>query len=221
MTSPLLATDLRAVNALAAGELDRLWQLDSDQLLVAVYDILPGMVDQWSLAASAVAADWYDAEREAAEVAGAFQAIVEPIADLGTEALIGWATEPLRLDEPDPAAAKYRLLGGLQKRLANSANYTITGSSAADPQSRGWMRKTRPQACGFCLMVASRGAVYTEKTSTFACHENCYCSAAPAWGGRALPVDPYTPSEITAELSPQQRKALNRSANDWIKANLT
>lgn len=186
-----------------------------------MWDILPGLVDQWALASSAVAADWYDSEREQADVAGTFQAIVEPLADLGTEALIGWATEPLRQPEPDLAAVKYRAVGGVQKRLANSANYTITGSSKADPQARGWMRKTRSGACGFCRMVASRGAVYTEKTVRFACHEHCFCQAVPAWSGKPLPVQPYKPSEITSDLTPEQRKQLNRQSNAWIKANLT
>ena len=216
-----LATDLQVVSGLATTQLDPLWTVDNAAVLeAAMWDVLPGLVDEWALASSAVAADWYDAEREQAEVAGTFQAIVEPIKDLGTQALVGWATEPLRQTVPDLSAAKYRAVGGVQKRLANSANYTITGSSKADPQSRGWMRKTRPGACGFCRMVASRGAVYTEKTVRFACHEHCFCSAAPAWKGKSLPVEPYKPSEITAALNPQQRKALNKSANDWIKANL-
>jgi hypothetical protein len=109
-------------------------------------------------------------------------------------------------------------VGGVQKRLANSANYTITGSSEADPQARGWMRKTRPTACNFCIMVASRGGVYTEKTARFACHERCYCRAVPAWGGRELPVEPYKPSE--RDLSEKQRQELNRQARAWINSNL-
>jgi hypothetical protein len=216
-----LATDLQVVSGLATTQLDPLWAIENpDQLSAAVYEVLPPLVDQWALASSAVAADWYDAEREQANIDGTFRAIVEPLADLGTEALIAWATEPLRQDVPDLAAVKYRAVGGLQKRLANSANYTITGSSKADPQARGWMRTTRPGGCDFCKMVASRGAVYTEKTVRFACHEHCFCRAVPAWNGRDLPVEPYTPSEITSQLSRVQRKALNRQANDWIKANL-
>jgi hypothetical protein len=80
------------------------------------------------------------------------------------------------------------------------------------------MRKTRPTACNFCIMVASRGGVYTEKTATFACHERCYCRAVPAWGGRELPVEPYKPSE--RDLSEKQRQELNRQARAWINSNL-
>ena len=216
---PSLATDLQTVTGLAEADLEPLWTVENaDQLVAVMYDVLPGAVETWSSAAQSVAAEWYDEEREREEIAGTFQAIVEPIKDLGVYALVGWATEPLLQPEPDFAAARYRAVGGVQKRLANSANYTITGSSAADPQARGWMRKTRPNACNFCIMVASRGAVYTEKTSRFACHERCYCRAAPAWGGRPLPVEPYKPSE--RDLSEAQRQELNRQARAWINSNL-
>ena len=216
---PSLATDLQTVTGLAEADLEPLWTVENaDQLVAVMYDVLPGAVETWSAAAQAVAADWYDEEREREEIAGTFQAIVEPIKDLGVYALVGWATEPLLQPEPDFAAAKYRAVGGVQKRLANSANYTITGSSEADPQARGWMRKTRPTACNFCIMVASRGGVYTEKTATFACHERCYCRAVPAWGGRELPVEPYKPSE--RDLSEKQRQELNRQARAWINSNL-
>lgn len=218
---PALATDLRSVTALAERDLDPLWELEDEELLAAMYDVLPAVIEQWALASAAVAAEWYDAERERLEVPGRFQAIVDPLESLGTEALIGWAVQPLTGDTPNAEQAKYRLVGGVQKRLANSANFTITGSSVADPQSRGWMRRTRPAACSFCLMIASRGAVYTEQTARFASHERCYCSAAPVWNNRALPVEPYKPSEITAQLSDKQRKELNRSAREWIAANLT
>lgn len=216
-----LATDLQTVTGLAEADLAPLWTVENaDQLLAVMYDVLPGMVDQWALAASSVAADWYDAEREKADVAGRFQAIVEPIKDLGTEALIGWATEPLRQPEPDLAAARYRAVGGVQKRLANSANYTITGSSDADPQSTGWIRTTRPGACNFCVMVAGRGAVYSERTARFACHEGCFCGARPIWGGKTVNVDEYKQSAARADMTEKQRRDMNKAANAWIKANL-
>ena len=190
-----------------------------------MWEVIPGTVDQWALASSAVAADWYDAERDQANIDGTFRAIVEPLADLGTSALVGWATEPLRQAVPDLAAVKYRTVSGVQKRVTNSANYTITGSSKADPQARGWMRKTSAGACNFCKMVASRGAVFSEKTVRFACHDECTCRAVPAWSGRELPVKPYEPSlryeGMTDAEAAKERAKLNRSANAWIKANLT
>jgi hypothetical protein len=225
---PSLATDLETVTGLAEAELEPLWLVENTELLVAaMYEVLPGAVENWSLAAQAVAAEWYDQQREQAEVAGTFEAIVEPIQDLGVYALVGWAAEPLLRPEPDIAAAKYRTLGGAQKRVANSANYTITGSSDADPQSRGWVRTTRPDACDFCKMVASKDVVYREAAARFACHDNCYCSARPIFGGESKRVRKYTPSERNLNLDRldradggTRRQDLNDAARAWIKANL-
>lgn len=123
--------------------------------------------------------------------------------------------EPVDLDAAvDVDAARSRAEGGLQKRLVNAANLTVTTSSAADPKSRGWMRVTRPNACDFCVLVASRGGVYTKATATFACHESCFCTARPSWGGEELSAQPYVPS--VRQSSPADRDRVRK----WIKENL-
>jgi hypothetical protein len=218
-----LATDLELVTGLVTTELDQLWTVDSPELLTAaMWDVLPALVDEWALAASAVAAEAYDAERARQEIDGNFQAIVAPLGDLGTEALIGWSVAALDQPEPDLSLAKSRLVGGVQRRLANSANGTITGSTVADPQARGWYRVTRPDACNFCKMVASRGGVFKEATARFACHDHCYCRAAAAWRGRPVRVQKYTPSEraYRAEGNEAQLARQNAAARAWIAANL-
>jgi len=215
VTAPTLtlSSGLQDVTALALAELVTLWNLPPDALAVALASLLPAAVDTYAEASAALAADLYDELRDANEVPGDFWAVV-PTMDLGTEALVGWATEPLRLPMPNIAAARFRAEGGLQKRLANAANLTTSTSAAEDPQARGYMRRTRPGACKFCRMVASRGAVFAKASSTFACHETCYCEAVPAWGGRALPVRPYKPSERP------QTDADRARVRQWIKDNL-
>lgn len=214
-TLPPLNSVLQTLSAAALADLQQLWGLSPTELAVALFDLLPGLVDTWGEASAAAAADWYDELRDTAAVSGSFTAIVEPLGDLGAHALAGWAAEPLSLPEPDVLSAKSRVEDGFQKRLVNSANLTVTGSSAADPQARGYMRRTRPGACKFCIMVASRPAVYTKKSSTFACHGNCYCEAVPAWGGKALPVGPYKPSDRPS--TPEDRARVRK----WIADNLS
>lgn len=208
-----LSSGLQDVTASALAELVNLWDLPADVLAVALADLLPAAVSTYAAATAALAADLYDALRAANEVRGNFRAVI-PDMDLGADALAGWASEPLRLSEPNVEIARFRAEGGLQKRMANAANLTTTTSAAEDPQARGWMRRTRPGACNFCRMVASRGGVFTKASSTFACHESCFCEAVPAWGGRALPVGPYKPSD-----RPQTDEDRAR-VRAWIKANL-
>jgi len=211
---PPLSSVLESLSALALQDLQNLWTLNPADLEAALFGLLPDLLDTWGEASAAAAADWYDELRDAAEIAGQFTAIVEPLGDLGAYALAGWAAEPLKTVEPDILSAKSRLEDGFQKRLVNSANLTVTGSAEADPKARGYMRRTRPGACKFCIMVASRGAVYTQKSARFACHGHCFCEAIPAWGGRALPVKPYKKSDHPSTAEDRAR------VRQWIKDNL-
>jgi hypothetical protein len=211
---PPLNRLLQQLSAAALADLAALWRLPPDQLAAALADLLPGALDEWALASAAVAADWYDELRDTQHIRGRFEAIVEPLADLGAEALAGWAAESLLKPQPDVVEARYRVEGGMQKRLVNAANHTVTHSAAQDPQARGYMRRTRPGACKFCLMVASRGAVYTKASSRFACHEHCFCESVPAWAGRGRPVDPYKPSDHPS--TPEDRARVRQ----WIADNL-
>lgn len=223
-SSPPLRESLVVVTAMAVQELAPVWRLPTADLGQALFDVVPGLVQRWNLAAASVAADWYDELRESQGIAGRFTAIVPDIGDQGGQALAGWGAEALKAPvEQDLAQADHlspvesaqnRVEGGLQKRLVNAANLTVTESSSLDPQARGYMRRTRPNACGFCRMVASRGSVYTKATATFASHEKCYCEAVPAWGGKALPVAPYKPSDRPSTPADRAR------VRAWIKANL-
>lgn len=211
---PPLNSALVTISGEATAQLDPIWSLPSRSILPALFDTLPALLDTWGVAAASAAADWYDELRATADVEGRFAAIVEPLGDLGANALAGWAAQPLSLPEPDLVTAQYRIDGGVQKRLVNAANKTITHSASEDPKARGYMRQTRPGACKFCVMVASRPAVYTQKSATFACHEHCYCQAVPAWGGHALPVGPYKPSQ--RPNTPEEKARVKR----WIADNL-
>lgn len=199
--------------------------------------VLPPLVDKWGVASASVAADWYDQLRATSDVAGTFEAIVPPM-DLGAEALAGWAAEPLtallpQRPPPTPALellpgeaptldplgqAQYRAEGGLQKRVVNAANLVVTTSADQDPQATGYMRRVTNRSktgpCKFCLMLASRGAVYTKASATFAAHEHCYCEAVPAWGGQPLPVKPYARSARPMSATDRAR------VRAWIAKNL-
>lgn len=226
-------------------ELDPVWTLPPTDIVKALWDVVPALVDKWGVAAASVAADWYDHTREHAGTKGRFTAIV-PHLDLGGKDLAGWGGQPLHQahldlvplktitpihtisDPSEPVqldklaadgtlspldSARSRVEGGLQKRVVNAANITVTVSVAEDPQCDGYVRVTRPGACKFCIMVASSG-VFKKASATFACHDHCYCQAVPLWGGDAISVKKYTPSQRpqTAKQRAQVRK--------WIADNL-
>lgn len=112
--APRLSNVLQGLTVLALDDLDDLWSMSPAELEAALFGVFPDVLETWSEAAMTAAADWYDELRESAEVAGRFSAIVEPIDDLGTYALAGWAAEPLKLPEPDVLSVKSRLEDGFQ-----------------------------------------------------------------------------------------------------------
>jgi hypothetical protein len=197
MPSPSqLRSAVADLSTLAAADLRALWGQVStpEDARNALRAVLPPLTDTYGLAAAAVAADWYDELRDELNIGGRFFAIVADIGDTGTDSLARWGISPLFGAEADWNAAKSLIEGGLQRRIANAARETVRLSSIEDPKALGWQR-VAAGGCGFCRMLASRGAVYSERSADFASHDHCNCHAVPAFDGAPRLVKPYTPSE--------------------------
>lgn len=191
---PSLAERIALINEAAQDDLSGIWTgLDYDEIITALFDLLPAIVDTWSLGSASLAADWYDDLRQDKAIKGRFTAIVPDLGDLGADELAGWASQPLRLIEPNLELAQSRVTGGLQRRIAKGARDTIAISSIEDPQARGWRRVARGNGCPWCQMLASRGFVYSKASVDFAAHDHCNCTATPAFKGEPIPVKPYVP----------------------------
>lgn len=161
---------------------------------------LPDLVSMYGAAAATLAADTYEELREVERIAGRHLASPATLPHSSrTDALARWAT----LDF-DKAAALRLAGGGLHRIVADASRHTLIDSTLSDPQALGWQRVGRGE-CGFCAMLIARGAVYTERSVNFGAHDNCNCSAAPAWGGRPRPVEPFTPSSRRASDADRAR----------------
>lgn len=209
-----LAVAITDLAALADNDLNALWRQVSTAVEAreALLDVLPSLVDTYSLASATISADWYDDLRDAVEVRGRFAAFpVEP-ERTGADVLARWGVGPLFAEEPDWNRARTLVKGGMQLRIANASRYTVAGSSVADPAADGWQREG-VGSCGFCAMLIGRGAVYTEATVDFGAHDHCRCSAVPAWKGRPRSVKPHTPS--SRKVTDADRKR----TREWLRAN--
>lgn len=201
---------------LADRDTGKLWRQvrSAEQARDGLRDILPDLVRAYVLASATITADWYDEQREASEVPGSFRAIPAEPADLGADTLALWAVGPLFAAEPDWTRSRVLLRGGLQLRIANASRSTVALSAEEDPSAQGWMR-AGSGGCAFCAMLIGRGAVYTVASVDFGAHDNCRCSAVPAFSGRPRPVRPYEPSERTASDADRAR------VRDWIAKHQT
>jgi hypothetical protein len=112
-----------------------------------------------------------------------------------TRSLRGGATPGQALDRAAVA------LSGASSRLALDGGRAVVDQSVQDDdEAIGWVRVTDADPCPWCLMMASRGAVYhsaetagKERNSRFVgdgdfkWHDHCGCTAVPVWD----PGDPH------------------------------
>lgn len=154
----------------------------ADELREALRDILPRLTLVYGSAAATLGADWYDELRELAAARGRFQAIPAELPDRGrTDALAGWAVAPMYQAEPDKGTTLVKVVGGLQRIIANADRQTVMRSSVADRSARGWRREGTGR-CDFCQMLIGRGAVYSEASADFDSHDYCGCVGVPDFG---------------------------------------
>lgn len=205
--------DLDELIRIAARDLAVLWRSvsDGDQGRRLLVEVLPLLGDTYGSAAATLAADWYDELRDELEVPRRFRATIA-VPEIGrSEVLARWAVEPMFRPEPDLQQALRNAEGGMQRMIADAGRDTVIRSAIADPSADGWMRSASG-GCDFCRMLASRGAVYSESTVTFGSHDNCRCTAVPAFGGRERPVKAYTPGPGSTPADRARTRA-------WMRAN--
>jgi hypothetical protein len=212
------------LTTLAERDLALVWSEISDlpaaQVREAMREILPAIADEYGSAAAALAADWYDDAREAAEVSGSFTA--EP-AELPTQerfdSLARWGTSPLFAETANATAALTLIAGGLQRSIADAHRLTVVQSSISDPQASGWKRVGVGSNCGFCQMLIGRGAVYTEASVTFRSHDHCNCAASPVWAKNVVKItgEPFRQSK--KNRSDETKRRDNQRAYAFIAKN--
>lgn len=177
-----MASSLRAETAalvrLADRDLSRLWQLVANGAAAdeALHDLLPAIVREYGAAGGAMAAEWYDQQREKAEARGRYFALpIEPD-DRGSHALVGAALTQAR----DDSTLKTLILGGVQRRLADHVRLTVANNAVDDRAAQGWVRVGSGGACDWCDQYLD-GEIRTVAGYDFDAHDNCECSVTPAF----------------------------------------
>jgi hypothetical protein len=166
------------------------------------------VVAQYARVSAALAADFYEGQREAAGVPGAFTVpLADPPPEQQTEASLRWAVKDLWPRAPEVATPaqlqpmEVRLVQAekkaelvAQKLVADTGRGTVREAVRQDRQATAWARSAALGACAFCKMLATRGAVYAQDTADFRAHDGCHCGVIPVFRGQRF------------ELSPQARE---------------
>jgi hypothetical protein len=179
----------------ARNRLARLWgRLDVweiDRVRDALEVTYPALVAQYGDASAALAADWY--EQQTGTPATAAPPVSEDVAN----GRMRWAIGGILTDGPAAALSLLRLI--TDQHVKQPGRDTIADS--AHMAGIGWARvPSGGETCAFCLMLASRGAVYeSAKTAgdggTY--HGDCDCVATPIRDASDLPSG-YDPDALDA-----------------------
>lgn len=143
-------------------------------------DAVTALVQQFSLASLALGADYYTDLRAAANVDGLFSPpVIDPPSAPAVRAYLDAANRSVEAEMEDFA----------KRLMLNVGTQEIFTAVKADPKRPRWARVTRPGACAFCLMLATRGAAYrTEDTASFRPHKKCQCDVEVSWTEYELPA---------------------------------
>lgn len=163
--------DLRAL-------LSSLEDLSPERSKAILFEAFPEVFNPYAAAASDVSASFYEEVRDLANAKGSFTA--ETLSSVETDrwgALVGAGTQPRMLEQGAANLMFQFLAGGLTSILSTMAADTIYGNAQKDPVKTGFQRVPKPGCCGFCGMLASRGASYSSR------------EAAEGVVGRGVPVE--------------------------------
>lgn len=210
---------------LAQRDLDDLWKVlqHSDPLEVkkVLQEVFPQIAQDYGRMAALTANDFYREMRMEAGASGLYRPSSSTPAE--TEALRAsarWGIGPLFQANSDYTSALTLLGGSLQRHVAGTARRTIQDNSRRDPAKPRFARVPQgPTTCKWCLMLASRGATYTDKKMAGDqghqhndYHDHCNCEALPVFGERDYDVLKKTHGYDPDDLYDQYRKLAEQEA---------
>lgn len=134
----------------------------------ALHDLLPLLGDEYLGATSMVAAAFFDELMEFQEVARPVAADTLLLEDPNRwRSLVDWGADDYVYDVLGDNAVYSRIAGGLTKTLTEAAADTMIGNAEIQRDDYySAQRVPKPGCCAFCSMIASRGAVYTERSAS-------------------------------------------------------
>ena len=152
---------------------------------------VPLLARTYGEVSATAAANFYDAARADSAAKGKF---VAEMADNGAAAQmarsVGWGTAPIF--SGDTAGALGRLSLAADAAALQVGRDTMMVNNRRDPASPRFARVAVGKTCAWCLMLASRGAVYRSAESAGAAKQyhggDCDCQPVPSWShGDDLP----------------------------------
>lgn len=156
------------------------FRLDGDPVRVrnALLAFFPELVTTYGDVSALLAADFYDMLRDVPPSAASFRAaFAQPVDPGKAQGAARWAVGALF--EENAELFTSQVLGATQRLVAQRGRDTIFDNAGRDPVRTAVARiPSGTDTCTFCIMLASRGAVYTDLVAAGEMndfHDNCDC----------------------------------------------
>lgn len=164
--------------------------LDHDkplQVVKALEEFMPALIREYGEMGATVAADFYEELRaESPKIRKAYAPVLgDAIPFEQARISTKWAVGPLFRAEADPTAAFNNLIDVTDRLVKQQGRNTVALNSVRDPAQARYARvPSGTETCSYCLMLASRGAIYLTKESAESLnkyHGKCDCVPTPVW----------------------------------------
>lgn len=176
------------VERMIRRDLRKLWprlrNSTPDTIRNVLLNMAPMLSDQYGSVATAMAAEWFEM------VTGQTAVLADLTVPAAVESSVRYNAGGLFRGRQE--AALEQIGASLVRHSLQPARSTVALSSSR--ARLRYARSPRPGACAWCLMLASRGAVYTKQTAKYASdgdkyHDDCYCVPEPARDDSELSYD--------------------------------
>lgn len=205
------------IAVLAVADLVTVWPSlpidDPLALAASLGRVMSEIYGDYSIMTGTLAADFYDELRGAAQASGNFAARVAP--EISADQIAASASWSSSAAWSDQTKALSDAAASLDRMVVARDRETTMVNIAADPSDPRWARVAQPDACAFCALLASRGAIYrSEATAAFAgrtrderrqrdgkedkYHDWCGCEPVAVWDPATFELPDYASPWVDA-----------------------
>lgn len=168
--------DLQTVWSSVAGR-------SPDTIKAVLVEAVPDIIDKYGSMSASIAAEWFE------ELIGEAAFIPDLYSPDAYIASTRWAISPLYREQNSPAEAFSHLVVASERHMKNYGRRVLDESVSRTPGVFYARVPSGPTTCEFCLVMASRGPVYTNRTTAKyrardggKYHDSCDCQAVPMRG---------------------------------------
>ena len=195
--------------------LSRLDRLSEREAFAFITDAYPQLLDPFLRSSGELTVQWYSEQPAKPVPRGGELFVPEPVPLVSADRLAASARWALTL--PDPVVA---LKGSATRAVFDQSRNTVIVNAGRERVR--WARHAQPSACGFCKLLATRGAVYRSQVKALKSHDHCRCLASPIRDGVYDPPayvekwsQEYTAARESGAVTPNE---IARAMDPGVKA---